>query len=951
MTATQVSVSAALRLRERRAELRAIEAALEAARRDEGQILLLSGPAGVGKTALLRAAAAAAAKSDFLVLGARGGELEQSFPWGVVGQLFAAIVHDAKEQGAEEDLLAGDARLAELALSPAPGSPPRDADFALLNALYWLCGNLCERSPVLLVVDDAHWADGASLRFLSFLARRRDGMALALAVAARPGEPGVSIDPFAELGLEDGAHRIEPALLSKAAVSGLVRERLGEGASDELCRACHEATRGNAFLVEQVIVGLRQSGKPLTEIAARDIDGVAAEGISAGVMARIAPLGPDARALAEATAVLGARAEPRHAAALAKLEPDRAEHLADRLRSSAILAPGRVLEFVHPLIRTSIYDAIPAGERGAAHAAAAKLLAAEDADPGAIATHLLHAPRHGDADAVARLQDAATASLAQGAPDIAVDYLRRALEEPPTPELRPMVLFALGAAEANANDPAAAATLDQARRLATDPMLKRSVLLSMSGVLIPAGQHDHLMDLLAEELDQLGDDDSGLAAVFETFVLATSLVAPDRPLSPRAQRIRRAGMVDGLPPEIARMRLAVLARCELDLGGRAAVAVDLADRSLADGRLIRDQLAVSALPNLALGTLTWAGELQRSERYHDGAIALAREGHLTRALATSLTGRAVSRELMGKLDDAEADVILALRLDAELPMSLTEPVSRAVLCEIRLDRGDLDAAREAITLDLRRYEGVPASFRFLRAARARLYLALGEPDEALRELSELGDRRVSELGTRAELRPHWPPLAVRALLAAEERDEALSLAEKDVRMARAFGAPSTTSAALVGLGLCQDDRDQAIGLLEEAVGEAQRSESRVALMGALVELGGAQRRAGHRAAAREPLRAAIDLADRTGAAGFGDRARDELRATGARPRRERLSGPASLTASERRVAQLAVEGRTNRQIAQELFVTMKTVEMHLSNAYRKLDIGSRGELEGALSEG
>ena len=514
-----------------------------------------------------------------------------------------------------------------------------------------------------------------------------------------------------------------------------------------------------------------------------------------------------------------------------------------------------------------------------------------------------------------------------------------------------MVLFALGAAEANANDPAAAATLDQARRLATDPMLKLSVLLSMSGVLIPAGQHDHLMDLLAEELDQLGDDDSGLAAVFETFVLATSLLAPDRPLSPRAQRIRRAGMVDGLPPEIARMRLAVLARCELDLGGRAAVAVDLADRSLADGRLIREQLAVSAVPNLALGTLTWAGELQRSERYHDGAIALAREGHLTRALATSLTGRAVSRELMGKLDDAEADVILALRLDAELPMSLTEPVSRAVLCEIRLDRGDLDAAREAITLDLRRYERVPASFRFLRAARARLYLALGEPDEALRELSELGDRRVSELGTRAELRPHWPPLAVRALLAAEERDEALSLAEKDVRMARAFGAPSTTSAALVGLGLCQDDRDQAIGLLEEAVGEAQRSESRVALMGALVELGGAQRRAGHRAAAREPLRAAIDLADRTGAAGFGDRARDELRATGARPRRERLSGPASLTASERRVAQLAVEGRTNRQIAQELFVTMKTVEMHLSNAYRKLDIGSRGELEGALSEG
>ena len=421
VTATQVSDGAAPELRERRAELRAIEAALGGARGEEGQLLLLAGAAGAGKTALLRAAGAVAAESGFLVLGARGGELEQSFPFGVVGQLFAPVVHDARAQGTEDELLAGDARLAEVALSPAPGSPPRDADFALLNALYWLCANLCERSPVLLVVDDAHWADSASLRFLSFLARRGDGMALALAVAARTGEPGAGADPFAELRLEERVRRIEPGPLSAAAVAGLVRERLWEGASDELCRACHESTGGNALLVEQVVAGLRRSGKPLMGITVGDIDGVAAAGIAAGVMARIAPLGPAARALAEATAVLGSRAEARHAAVLAALEPDRAERVADGLRTAGILAPGRVLEFVHPLIRTSIYDAIPVGERSSAHAAAARLLAAEDADPGAVAAHLLHAPRHGDADAVAQLQAAAAVSLAQGAPDRAVD--------------------------------------------------------------------------------------------------------------------------------------------------------------------------------------------------------------------------------------------------------------------------------------------------------------------------------------------------------------------------------------------------------------------------------------------------------------------------------------------------------------------------------------------------
>ena len=123
-------------------------------------------------------------------------------------------------------------------------------------------------------------------------------------------------------------------------------------------------------------------------------------------------------------------------------------------------------------------------------------------------------------------------------------------------------------------------------------MLKRGISLSMGGVLIAAGRHDELMDIIDEELDQLGDDDTALTAAFETFLLATMLASPpDRPLSERAQAIRRAGIVDGLPPEVARMRLAVLARCELNFGGRAAVAVDLADRSLADGRLLREHLA------------------------------------------------------------------------------------------------------------------------------------------------------------------------------------------------------------------------------------------------------------------------------------------------------------------------------------------------------------------------
>ena len=217
------------------------------------------------------------------------------------------------------------------------------------------------------------------------------------------------------------------------------------------------------------------------EIAVGDIDGVAAAGISAGVLARIAALGAGAvrwwRLRRTRT-----RAEPRHAAALARLDPDRAGHLADGLRKAGILAPGRVLQFVHPLIRTSIYDAIPAAERGSAHAAAAELLAAEDADPGAVSTHLLHAPRYGDADRVDRLQ--AAARLWRGARPTRRSTACDGRWRNPYPGEATPGAARLGAAEATANDPAAEATLDRARRLATDPALKRVVTLNLGGVLI-----------------------------------------------------------------------------------------------------------------------------------------------------------------------------------------------------------------------------------------------------------------------------------------------------------------------------------------------------------------------------------------------------------------------------------------------------------------------------------
>jgi DNA-binding NarL/FixJ family response regulator len=178
------------------------------------------------------------------------------------------------------------------------------------------------------------------------------------------------------------------------------------------------------------------------------------------------------------------------------------------------------------------------------------------------------------------------------------------------------------------------------------------------------------------------------------------------------------------------------------------------------------------------------------------------------------------------------------------------------------------------------------------------------------------------------------------------QDEARGLAEEDILRASAFGAPRALGVALRIAGIVQ--RDAGLKRLTDAVDVLAGSQARLEHAWALFELGSAIRRAGHRANARQPLRAALDRADRCGATSLADRALQELHAAGARPRRERLSGVEALTPQERRVAQMAAGGMTNRAIAQSLFLTTRTIEMHLANAYHKLDVSARTELPRAL---
>jgi DNA-binding CsgD family transcriptional regulator len=271
-----------------------------------------------------------------------------------------------------------------------------------------------------------------------------------------------------------------------------------------------------------------------------------------------------------------------------------------------------------------------------------------------------------------------------------------------------------------------------------------------------------------------------------------------------------------------------------------------------------------------------------------------------------------------------------------------------VLADALVEEGRLDEAEDAFApLEAQlAAPAQPATAALL--ARGRLRLAQRRPREALADALAAG-AVLDRMGTCCPGFQPWRQDAALARLALGEGDAARSLAAKEVSLARTFGAPRALGVALRAQGLAAARDRDGEALLREAAAVLEDADTPLDHARTLVDLGALLRRANRRAEARELLRAPLDVAHRAAAAPLADRAETELRATGAKPRRLMLSGADALTASERRIADLAAAGRTNREIAQELFVTARTVEAHLTNVFRKLDVGSRHELADALA--
>jgi DNA-binding CsgD family transcriptional regulator len=928
-------------LLDRDVEMRELSRRLAAVRAGAGRVIVVEGPAGIGKSTLLEAAAAVARSDGATVLRARCSPLEQQAPWGSAQQLLEPL----RRRADWDDLLVGAAALAERALAPGPvePAPPGEAMHAAVRGLVWLASNLSERGPALLVVDDIHWADAPTLRWLAVLSRSLDELPLGVLCAVRAGEPPGAPDLLAELLAAAPEPSVRPRALGPAATETLVRERL-PAAGPSFAHACHAVTGGNPFLLRSLVAELAAAGVEPGDEAAAQLSSFGPEQVARGLDRQLARLPEGAGPLARAVAVLGPGAPLRHAAPLAELDPEAAARAADALRAAGLIVGdergrheltadderGRDdrggLSLAHPLIAGVLYDGLAPGQRTVLHARAAELLAAERADAERVALHLLRTEPHASASTVATLREAAARAGARGAPQSAAAYLRRALAEPPAGAAEEADLrLELGLALAAHLQPDAYDLLQEAVAAATTGQ-RGAIALRAARALGLIGRFDPAVALCRQGLEGAPDGvrerlEAELVTVSWTH-LATIGEARRRSRAggpPGLFQIAAAtdGLTAGRPARetLAQLRpaLRTLADEPDSLVGTVAAIHLIADDELDDGIALCDALIDTARPR------GWL-------------IALA-HGSMLRAMALVRAG---------EVSDAEADARLAFeyKLPVAPPAAMLWALTFLVDALVELD--DLEGAETALAaagqLGAPPEGALPAPM--LLQGRARLRLAQHRPAEALADARLAGERA-------RELELWHPVLATWRIEAAEalgDGPEARRLVREQLELAERLGTAGARGAALRAVGRTHRD----VAALERAVDVLDGSPIRLEHARALVDLGAALRRANRRADAREPLRRALDLCRDGGMRLLARRARHELHAAGARPRRSALSGRDALTPAEHRVATLAAQGLNNRAIAERLYVTRRTVETHLTHAFQKLDIATRADLPAAL---
>ncbi|MEI5133321.1 AAA family ATPase [Streptomyces libani] len=905
-----------------------------------GALVLVTGPLGVGKSALLDGIGALRAARGALHLRVNAAPMERDFPLGAARQLLEPALRHASPE-AMARWTAGSASHARSALDacrPAGAVPAQP----VLDSLTALIENMARDQPVLLLVDELQWADLATLQWLRHLSGRLAGLPVLLVCAVREGDD-LAGHPAVQGVIEHATHILRPGNLAWQDTHALIHRYHGEAADGVFAAACHRATGGNPLILNCL----------LADAAHRDLQPVADNAEAAAalrpaalqhrLLLRLDAQAEQVRRIARAMAVLGDDMNPELLSKLAEVDSTGRDHALRKLTDLGLTTGEQHPRYVHALVQEAVAEGIPLEERTAMHALAAELLHRSGRPPEQVARHLmaLTAPTYTWATEV--LRAAARAAQGRGAPEVAARYLRRALMGSSPDAERAELLVDLATSERSFAPYTSVRHIAQAVLLCDGPVRRAQAVVRLapsafSSTLLP------VHELLQEAADALGPEDR--------------LHGPERELALRLEaRIRQSTLPDPekLAGSVARLvalgpepKTGTVAERELlaPLIGAATFSNALPAHEVAQlaKRVLEREPALPAhvhttMP-LVVASLVAADAVEELSSWLDAVQqnAVGRQTRVEQALIG--TEQALVSLARGRLTVAKKQALAAFEL-AGAKHEEVFTLSSMTLATCAILTGDHQLADRLLAIKYRAEEE-PYVWSGLAMLKGQSAARKGDLDSALGYFLDAG-RRLEQCGWHNPALLPWASAAAFLHLHLGEREQARELSALEVEWARAWGAPGPLGRALRVYSHMVEGPGST-DVLREAVDVLQLSANRFELCQALLDLG--ERLGPAEAHGRAALRRAYAEAVECDTPWLARRA-EELLAE-APPDPESARG--QLTPAERKVAELATSGMTNQKIANELNITCRAVEKHLTNCYRKMSIPGRVHLSAALRE-
>ncbi|MGW6959434.1 ATP-binding protein [Streptomyces chartreusis] len=838
MTQVRPTPAASASLWERDEELAAVEGALDALCADNsssGSLLVLRGEAGLGKTALLAETRRIAETRGCTVWSARGSETLSSVPFNVVRQLLQPALLSLMPEEAREYLgdwydIAGPA----LGITD-PGDRQADPQ-GVCDGLVAAVRRLARRDwPLVLLIDDAHWADQETLRWLAAFAEHVGEQNVLVVVARRPGETS-SGDSARHLDSVAAAGSSVATLsaLTPDATTGLTRATLGAHADAPFCREVWAVTGGNPYETVELLAKVQDSEFEPTESAAAELRALNRAARGGGLVARLETLGIEATRFAWAAAILGTGISVDLVAELATMNLDEAVRCAEKLRTARILTesdPAGVqpddgeLQFVHPLIATAVYNSIPDALRTAMHGIAARVVTDNGHGAAVAARHLLEVHPDDDEELVEQLREAAREHLAVGAPDAARRCLERALLEPPLPAVHARVLHELGCATLLT---APAKTIDHLQTALAMPGLdgdeRVDAVYRLSQALLHNDQLEEAVRTVEAEAARHPAGPARLRLQAVQFMWE-GIHAGETPSPGRSTRLAELAKTCSGRDNPERALLILRGFDAMARGENAEEVVEVCDRALVNGRLApglgwTDPEWGIELPMMLASAYAYTDRLDRAEALYNEALRAYESagwsgGHLS--LAHAYVGLGLL--LRGHVQEAW-DIADQYGFAPPYPSTIVLPDPRSV--------------------------------------RGRLLLAVGRTKDGINEL-EAAEKAAEARGHHNPVLAPWAVDLTR-VLASEDPERAARLATEVRRNAERLGTDTAIGEAL-RCAAALETGQRAVRLAEQAVTYLEASPCQYEHAAARVEYGIAAR-------SSTELRRGITLAESCGADGL-----------------------------------------------------------------------------------